>query len=688
MHAFVCFLPLMVLGCTIDSGVTLPDTGSDEPPVCDDSEPETQDTEPDPCAGGGGELTLSADSASFDWWEGQDLPVAEIEVGADVPECSHVVPQASEDWLSASLSDGLLSVTIDDSAVVSGTHSAQVLLWDADIDAVAGRVQVDLSALVRPASEASRNVLVVGVDGLDGVELLDIRAPVMEGLMQRGMWTYAATTQLTGATSSGPGWTSILTGVETSVHGVTSNGGYDGRDTDYPSFLYRAKHELGLGTAASIQWSDIWDILESDAYDASGNGDMVDVATTMAGLLRSGLYSTHFIHLDDVDGAGHSVGYLASEQVYHDAVLVADALIGELLDAILERPNIAGEHWLVIVTSDHGGDQWGSHGTMSEDYQTIPLIIAAPGLGSTRLHDGAGSHLDVHPTVIDFLGLDPTAYGLSGGSWWQREANCEDGADNDGDGLTDCDDSDCDGDIACIECPAFDLGSAVGVSVVADVPFEQSVMSGSCGGDGAESTYGWSAPADGRYSFDTVGGYRDTVLYALDSDCSGVELACSEDIPGLGSGRSAFAIDLLAGQEIVVVVDSFNASQTATSTLSVYPFTSSCPDGDLGNATGSWTGTHSYSAQAHTGSCPPAVGNLEFSWTAPADGTYTYSSAGSAFDTVIYVLDGCGGSEISCNDDGSGYQSLLSFDAVAGQEYILGLGGFHTAQGAYTISVQ
>jgi len=68
MHVFACFLPLMVWGCTIGSGVILPYTGADEPPACDNSDPETQDTEPEPYTGGGGDLTHSAETVSFDWY--------------------------------------------------------------------------------------------------------------------------------------------------------------------------------------------------------------------------------------------------------------------------------------------------------------------------------------------------------------------------------------------------------------------------------------------------------------------------------------------------------------------------------------------------------------------------------------------------------------------------------------------
>jgi len=641
------------------------------------------------CDGSGvGSVGLAQETISFDWWEGEEVPVHEVSLALEDPGCDSLIAQFTEEWLTVSLTTESLVLSLDDDAVVSGHHSAELVLWDTDTDAAAASVTVELSALVRPEEESSRNVLVIGVDGLDGEEMRDISVPVMEQLMDRGFWSYAAQTQLTEATSSGPGWTSILTGVEAATHGISSNSGYEDRNTDYPSFLYRAKEELGLGTAASIQWSDIWEILESDAYEATGSGDMAEVAETMTGLVRSGLYEVHFVHLDDVDGAGHSVGYLASESSYVDAVQEVDGMIGEMVDAILERPEIETEHWLVLVTSDHGGDIWGSHGTMSSDYQTIPLIIAGPGLGSTQLEDSEGSHMDIHPTVIDFLGLDPDDYGLDGHSWWERERDCDDGDDNDDDGLVDCEDPDCESDIACLECPAHDLEQATGTHLVDDVPFDESARTGSCGGEGPESTYAWTAPESGRYSFDTVGAYRDTVLYALDGDCEGEELACSDDISGLGSGRSGFSLDVEAGDELVIVVDSYSSSESNPSVLSIHPYTTTCPDGDLGAETGSWSGTHTTADRAHQEACPPAVGNLEFTWTAPEDGTYTYSTAGTHIDTVIYVLEGCGGAEVTCNDDTTDLLSQVSFSASEGEEFIIGLGGFNQAEGDYVITIE
>ncbi|HMV66185.1 MAG TPA: hypothetical protein PKA64_05000 [Myxococcota bacterium] len=54
----------------------------------------------------------------------------------------------------------------------------------------------------------------------------------------------------------------------------------------------------------------------------------------------------------------------------------------------------------------------------------------------------------------------------------------------------------------------------------------------------------------------------------------------------------------------------------------------------------------------HAASCLGFTGgaDLVWSWQAPADGCYVFSTAGSDFDTVLYLLDDCG-PELMCNDD-------------------------------------
>ena len=74
-----------------------------------------------------------------------------------------------------------------------------------------------------------------------------------------------------------------------------------------------------------------------------------------------------------------------------------------------------------------------------------------------------------------------------------------------------------------------------------------------------------------------------------------------------------------------------------------------------------------------------------FSWTADCSGDVTVSTCDSAdFDTWIAVYsDGCEGTVLACNDqndDCGGSTSLLSFDATAGETYLLQVGSWSSNQ--------
>jgi hypothetical protein len=75
-------------------------------------------------------------------------------------------------------------------------------------------------------------------------------------------------------------------------------------------------------------------------------------------------------------------------------------------------------------------------------------------------------------------------------------------------------------------------------------------------------------------------------------------------------------------------------------------------------------------------------------------GTYTVSTCSQAnHDTRLSVQTGCAASTVvACNDDGTGctgFTSLLTFDAVCGQEYYILVGGYSatTTLGTGTLSV-
>ncbi len=71
--------------------------------------------------------------------------------------------------------------------------------------------------------------------------------------------------------------------------------------------------------------------------------------------------------------------------------------------------------------------------------------------------------------------------------------------------------------------------------------------------------------------------------------------------------------------------------------------------------------------------CALSHRDVYFSYIASCDGVVTIDTEGSLQpDTVLSVLDDCGGSELACDDDGgTGTLSRLTFSALAGEDYII-----------------
>lgn len=85
---------------------------------------------------------------------------------------------------------------------------------------------------------------------------------------------------------------------------------------------------------------------------------------------------------------------------------------------------------------------------------------------------------------------------------------------------------------------------------------------------------------------------------------------------------------------------------------------------------------------------------MTWSFEAPATGTYTFDTLGSVgYDTVLSVLDGCGGATLGCSDDtvpGAIQQSTVTVDLVVGQTVIVVVDGWGAASrydGDYVLAV-
>ncbi|MCA9739787.1 MAG: alkaline phosphatase family protein [Gemmatimonadota bacterium] len=268
-------------------------------------------------------------------------------------------------------------------------------------------------------------VLVIGIDGVRPDVLAEVPTPALDGLIAQGAYTDSARTGFPSV--SGPGWSSMLTGVWSDKHGVTDNE-FGGKNYEaYPGFLDRIEQlRPELNTFAAVDWTPL--ALAEDGSVALGSRiderQIVDgyeigwaeadewSVDAAAEHLRSGDPDALFVYLGNPDEVSHETGAIGRE--YREAIELADRHVARLLDAMRERATWADEDWLVLVSTDHGRLPTGGHGGDTPEERTIFYLAAGPSVEPGR-PEGPVHVVDVAVTALAHLGFeaDPT-WGLEG----------------------------------------------------------------------------------------------------------------------------------------------------------------------------------------------------------------------------------------------------------------------------------
>jgi hypothetical protein len=83
---------------------------------------------------------------------------------------------------------------------------------------------------------------------------------------------------------------------------------------------------------------------------------------------------------------------------------------------------------------------------------------------------------------------------------------------------------------------------------------------------------------------------------------------------------------------------------------------------------------------------PSSASDMSYTWTAPSSGTFTFSTTGSNFSTVLQVAPyGAPLSPLGCNSNGS--SSSLSLSLTAGQQLIITIDGYASLCGDYKLNI-
>jgi predicted AlkP superfamily pyrophosphatase or phosphodiesterase len=257
------------------------------------------------------------------------------------------------------------------------------------------------------AGRLTDHVVVISVDGLRPDAIERFGAATLQRLMREGAYAPDAQTILPSSTL--PSHTSMLTGVEPTVHGILWNS-YRVAERGYVAVptVFGLARGAGFRTAAFFEKSKLHHIHPPGTIDHVGSFDKRlpwrrsghRTARAVGEYLATNRPNLVFIHLADVDFAGHLFGWMG--RLYGRTVRDVDSAVATLIahaDMHLGRGR-----YTVIVTADHGG-HGRRHGTERPDDTTIPWIIWGRGVRpGTRLSSGVRT-TDTAATVLWLLGV-------------------------------------------------------------------------------------------------------------------------------------------------------------------------------------------------------------------------------------------------------------------------------------------
>ena len=212
----------------------------------------------------------------------------------------------------------------------------------------------------------------------------------------------------------------------------------------------------------------------------------------------------------------------------------------------------------------------------------------------------------------------------------------------------------------------------------------------------------YQASCTGEATVSLLGSSYDTMLAVYEGDDCNLHssdlIACNDDFPP--SRQSQITFDTIAGRRYLVEIGGYG-SNTGQGVLNISCEPSTQPskdDCDNAQAIGEVKDLVFDTTNATfdgPGLCLTSP-NIWFVYTASCTGDATVSLLGSSFDTMLAVYEGddCDLAPkdlIECNDDAPGvYQSEITFVAVAGDEYLIEIGGYgsNTGEGLLNITCE
>ena len=328
---------------------------------------------------------------------------------------------------------------------------------------------------------------------------------------------------------------------------------------------------------------------------------------------------------------------------------------------------------------------------------------------------------------------------------------CNDGFDNDGDGLIDCRDPDCAGDPACAvsgsgdnctgpKALVFNTSGVATASGNNNSPFLNDTTSAGCGGSGNDVVYSFTLTATKTVTV-TLTNQSTTlipVIYLRSTCTSTTELICAGGSAGGTAGANATLTTSLSAGTYFLWVDGFQSTAgsfsisvntggattreticndfidndgdgltdsqdpdclSAPNCVTTGPANDNCVSPNAArtlsfNTSGVATVSGTTVGARDDGgavSCPMLTGpDVVYSFTLTSSKSVTVSAATNDpnFDIGVYLRSGsCTGTEIGCDNTGTSPAQFITAQPLAAGTYYVWVDGYNLSSGAFTLTV-
>ena len=276
-----------------------------------------------------------------------------------------------------------------------------------------------------------KKVLMIGIDGAGGQYVEAANTPHLDALAADGGIRYDYLNEgalvvdpPSGYGASGVNWSTFVTGASAANHGVVDNSFGGNEFANHPHFFKHVKEfDPSLRTVSLANWTPINQFILPDQYaDVEIGYDAGSLAQQDKQVKQDAVTQlafadpdVMFLHLDQVDGAGHAFSWGSLQHTL--AIETVDNLVGQVIQTLNDRPGVVSgeEDWLVLVSADHGATpgSFSHFASQGPDNWEVPFIVSGRSVrNGVALKQG--TLRDLATTALLHLGVDPFVAGLDG----------------------------------------------------------------------------------------------------------------------------------------------------------------------------------------------------------------------------------------------------------------------------------